>query len=54
MVLVGRAAIFTDGCYTLHAQAQVDGNPFSYQDVPESSPAEGLKVHAPQGGQTRP
>ena len=50
VVLADRAAIFTDGRYTLQARAQVHGNLFSDQAVPETCPAEWLKVHAPQGG----
>lgn len=44
MVLADRAAIFTDGRYTLQVPAQGDGNLFSYQAVLETSPAEWLKV----------
>jgi len=50
VVLADRAAILTDGRYTLQVRAQVDGELFRYQAVPETSPAEWLKVHAPQGG----
>ncbi len=50
VVLADKAAIFTDGRYTLQVRAQVDGNLYSYEAVPETSPAEWLKANAPQGG----
>ncbi len=36
-VLADKAAIFTDGRYTLQVRDQVDGNLYSYQSVPETS-----------------
>jgi Xaa-Pro aminopeptidase len=49
VVLPEEAAIFTDGRYTLQVREQVDGAHWSYQSVPETSVAEWLKGHAPQG-----
>ncbi|HEY0112227.1 MAG TPA: aminopeptidase P family protein [Allosphingosinicella sp.] len=48
-VLPEEAAIFTDGRYTLQVRDQVDGRHWSYQSVPETSIAEWLKAHAPDG-----
>ncbi|GAA4010074.1 aminopeptidase P family protein [Sphingomonas swuensis] len=50
VVLADKAAIFTDGRYTLQVRSQVDGADWSYEAVPESSPASWLKLHAPEGG----
>ena len=50
VVLPQEAAIFVDGRYTLQVRSQVDGNHWSYQSVPETSAADWLKEHAPQGG----
>jgi Xaa-Pro aminopeptidase len=50
VVLPEEAAIFTDGRYTLQVRDQVDGRNWSYQSVPETSVAEWLKAHAPDGG----
>ncbi|HYE26747.1 MAG TPA: aminopeptidase P family protein [Allosphingosinicella sp.] len=50
VVLPEEAAIFVDGRYTLQVKDQVDGNHWSYQSVPETSVAEWLAVHAPDGG----
>lgn len=50
VVLPEEAAIFVDGRYTLQVREQVDGKHWSYQSVPETSAAEWLKVHAPDGG----
>jgi len=50
VVLPQEAAIFTDGRYTLQVREQVDGRHWSYQSVPETSIADWLKVHAPEGG----
>jgi len=50
VVLPEEAAIFVDGRYTLQVRDQVDGKHWSYQSVPETSAAEWLKVHAPDGG----
>ena len=49
VVLPQEAAIFVDGRYTLQVRSQVDGKHWSYQSVPETSAAEWLKEHAPQG-----
>jgi Xaa-Pro aminopeptidase len=49
-VLPEEAAIFTDGRYTLQVRQQVDGRHWSYQLVPETSIADWLKEHAPEGG----
>ena len=49
-VLPEEAAIFTDGRYTLQVRDQVDGKNWSYQSVPETSIADWLKEHAPEGG----
>ena len=49
VVLPEEAAIFTDGRYTLQVRDQVDGKNWSYQSVPETSAAEWLKAHAPDG-----
>jgi Xaa-Pro aminopeptidase len=49
-VLPEKAAIFTDGRYTLQVRDQVDGKHWSYQSVPETSIAFWLKEHAPKGG----
>jgi Xaa-Pro aminopeptidase len=50
VVLPEEAAIFTDGRYTLQVREQVDGRHWSYQSVPETSVADWLKEHAPDGG----
>jgi Xaa-Pro aminopeptidase len=50
VVLPAEAAIFVDGRYTLQVRDQVDGKHWSYQSVPETSIADWLKVHAPEGG----
>jgi Xaa-Pro aminopeptidase len=50
VVLSEDAAIFTDGRYTLQVRDQVDGRYWSYQSVPETSIAEWLGEHAPDGG----
>ena len=49
VVLPEQAAIFTDGRYTLQVRSQVSGSEWSYQSVPETSAAEWLREHAPQG-----
>ncbi|MDP8994318.1 MAG: aminopeptidase P family protein [Pseudomonadota bacterium] len=49
VVLPEEAAIFTDGRYTLQVREQVDGKHWSYQSVPETSVADWLKAHAPDG-----
>src|SRR5688572_1464137 len=50
VVLPEQAAIFVDGRYTLQVRAQVDGEHWSYQSVPETSIADWLKAHAPESG----
>src|SRR4051812_24526191 len=50
VVLPEEAAIFVDGRYTLQVRDQVDGKHWSYQSIPETSAADWLKVHAPDGG----
>ena len=50
VVLPQEAAIFTDGRYTLQVRSQVDGRHWSYESVPETSIADWLKAHAPDGG----
>src|SRR3712207_237471 len=49
VVLPEEAAIFVDGRYTLQVRQQVDGRHWSYQSVPETSIADWLKEHAPDG-----
>jgi Xaa-Pro aminopeptidase len=48
-VLPEEAAIFVDGRYTLQVRSQVSADHWSYQSVPETSVAEWLKAHAPEG-----
>ena len=48
-VLAGKAAIFTDGRYTLQVRQQVPGDLFDYQDVPQTSAAQWLADHAGTG-----
>ncbi len=48
-VLPQEAAMFVDGRYTLQVRSQVDGKDWSYQSVPETSVADWLKEHAPEG-----
>jgi Xaa-Pro aminopeptidase len=50
VVLPQEAAIFVDGRYTLQVRQQVSSDEWSYQSVPETSVAEWLKDHAPEGG----
>ncbi|MGZ2411996.1 Xaa-Pro aminopeptidase [Sphingomonas sp. F9_3S_D5_B_2] len=50
VVLPEEAAIFVDGRYTLQVRQQVSPTEWSYQSVPETSAADWLKDHAPQGG----
>jgi len=49
VVLPEEAAIFTDGRYTLQVRDQVDGSQWSFHSVPETSAADWLKLHAPEG-----
>ena len=48
-VLGARAAIFTDGRYTLQVREQVPGDIFEYQDVPKTSAAQWLAAHSASG-----
>jgi Xaa-Pro aminopeptidase len=48
-VLGARAAIFTDGRYTLQVREQVPGDLYEYQDVPQTSAAQWLADHAQNG-----
>ena len=48
-VLADRAAIFTDGRYTLQVREQVDGADWEYRPVPEDDVAAWLVRHAPAG-----
>ena len=50
VVLPQEAAIFVDGRYTLQVRQQVSADEWSYQSVPETSVADWLKDHAPEGG----
>ena len=50
VVLPAEAAIFVDGRYTLQVRDQVDGDHWSYQSIPQTSVAEWLGAHAPDGG----
>ena len=50
VVLPQEAAIFVDGRYTLQVRQQVSADEWSYQSVPETSVAEWLKDHSPEGG----
>ena len=49
VVLPEEAAMFVDGRYTLQVRQQVSPTEWSYQSVPETSVAEWLKEHAPEG-----
>jgi Xaa-Pro aminopeptidase len=50
VVLPEAAAIFVDGRYTLQVRDQVDAAHWSYQSVPQTSMADWLSAHAPDGG----
>jgi Xaa-Pro aminopeptidase len=50
VVLGEKAAIFTDGRYTIQVRAQVDGKNWDYVGVPQTSISDWLKANAPQGG----
>lgn len=43
------AAIFVDGRYTLQVRDQVDGQCYAYENVPQTSVAQWLGEHAPEG-----
>ncbi len=48
VVLTDKAAIFTDGRYTLQVREQVDGADWAYVDVPATSIADWLRANAAQ------
>ena len=48
-VLKDKAAMFTDGRYTVQVREQVDGKLFDYEDVPATSPAKWIAENAPEG-----
>ncbi|MEC8837690.1 MAG: aminopeptidase P family N-terminal domain-containing protein, partial [Pseudomonadota bacterium] len=48
-VLRDRAAMFTDGRYTVQVREQVSGALYDYEDVPATSPAKWIAEHAPEG-----
>src|SRR3546814_14788770 len=52
VVLPEEAALLTDGRYTLQGRDQVDGKPWSYQSVPETSIADWLTEKPTKGGRT--
>lgn len=49
VVLKDRAAMFTDGRYTVQVREQVDGKLYDYEDVPATSPAKWIAANAPEG-----
>jgi Xaa-Pro aminopeptidase len=49
VVLADKAAIFTDGRYTVQVREQVDGKLFGYESVPATNPAKWLGENAPEG-----
>ncbi len=49
VVLSQEAAIFTDGRYTIQVREQVDGKHWQYVGVPQTSIADWLAEHAPNG-----
>ena len=49
-VLPDKAAIFTDGRYTLQVREQVAGDNWEYATVPETNVPTWLGTHAPEGG----
>ncbi|MFL6747618.1 MAG: aminopeptidase P family N-terminal domain-containing protein, partial [Sphingomicrobium sp.] len=48
-VLPEDAAIFVDGRYTIQVRQQVSPTEWKYESVPETSVAQWLKEHAPNG-----
>lgn len=50
VVLPEKAAIFTDGRYTIQVRQQVSAEQWDYVGVPATSIAAWLEAHAPQGG----
>ncbi len=49
VVLANKAAIFTDGRYTVQVRDQVDGRLFDYVSVAETKPAEWIAANAGKG-----
>jgi Xaa-Pro aminopeptidase len=49
VVLSEKAAIFTDGRYTIQVRSQVDGTHWDYVSVPQTSTSDWLKANAPHG-----
>ncbi|MEO0400541.1 MAG: aminopeptidase P family protein [Pseudomonadota bacterium] len=49
IVLQEKAAIFTDGRYTLQVRQQTDDQYYAYESVPETSTAQWLKEHSEPG-----
>ena len=49
VVLKEKAAIFTDGRYTLQVRDQVDGRLYDYCAIPQDKPGEWLAANAPEG-----
>jgi Xaa-Pro aminopeptidase len=49
VVMADKAAIFTDGRYTLQVRDQVDGRLYDYESVPQTSVAQWLGEHAGEG-----
>ena len=49
VVMANKAAIFTDGRYTVQVRDQVDGALFDYVSVAEIKPVEWIAAHAGQG-----
>ena len=49
VVLKEKAAIFTDGRYTLQVRDQVDGRLYDYCAIPQDKPGEWLASNAPEG-----
>ena len=49
VVLRDKAAIFTDGRYTVQVREQVPAALYSYEDVPATSPARWIAANAPRG-----
>ncbi|MFC4293012.1 aminopeptidase P family protein [Sphingorhabdus arenilitoris] len=49
VVMANKAAIFTDGRYTVQVREQVDGNHYEYVPVGQTKPHEWIKTHANAG-----
>lgn len=50
VVLADKAAIFSDGRYTLQVRAQVDGSTFEYRHLVDEPAHEWIAAHAPAAG----